>query len=96
MRDIAVAASEQGHRLWRNNIGKLQDITGRWVTYGLAVGSSDLIGIRSDGRFLSVEVKAGRRKTTTEQAAWLSMIREMGGIAGVAHSVEEALALIRG
>jgi hypothetical protein len=31
--------------LWRNNTGKLQDRTGRWVTYGIGVGGADLVGI---------------------------------------------------
>lgn len=34
-----------GVQVWRNNTGKLRDHTGRLVTYGLAPGSSDLIGI---------------------------------------------------
>lgn len=34
-----------GVQVWRNNTGKLKDHTGRLVTYGLAPGSSDLIGI---------------------------------------------------
>lgn len=32
-------------RLWRNNVGMLKDATGKGVTYGLAKGSADLIGI---------------------------------------------------
>jgi len=31
--------------IFRNNTGKLQDARGRWVTFGLGVGSPDLIGI---------------------------------------------------
>ena len=27
--------------LWRNNTGKLQDAGGRWMTFGLGVGSAD-------------------------------------------------------
>lgn len=53
--DVRLAASRAGWRLWRNNVGALQDATGRWVRYGLAneslqlnkaVKSGDLIGIK--------------------------------------------------
>lgn len=32
-------------RTFRNNTGALQDRQGRWVYFGLAEGSSDLVGI---------------------------------------------------
>lgn len=31
--------------IFRNNTGKLQDARGRWVTFGLGVGSPDLVGM---------------------------------------------------
>lgn len=52
---IRLEAAQKGVRLWRNNVGALQDETGRWVRYGLAndsaglnkrLKSSDLIGWR--------------------------------------------------
>jgi len=33
-----------GVRLFRNNVGKLEDTRGRWVEFGLAEGSADLVG----------------------------------------------------
>ena len=33
--------------LFRNNSGRFQDATGRWVQYGVGIGGSDLIGFRS-------------------------------------------------
>lgn len=53
--DIRLDAAACGVDLWRNNSGAFQDVSGRWVRYGLCndsaelnehVKSSDLIGIR--------------------------------------------------
>lgn len=50
-----VRASQLGWRVWRNNVGAMQDAAGRVVRYGLAnesaqmndrIKSGDLIGIR--------------------------------------------------
>lgn len=78
--------------LWRNNTGKLQDRTGRWITYGLGVGSADIIGIlKGSGRFCAWEVKLEGRKMTPEQVAWHAVVNKAGGLAVVVRSVEEAL-----
>lgn len=45
-------------RLYRNNVGTLNDRNGTPVSYGLALGSADTIGIVAPaGRFLSIEWK---------------------------------------
>jgi hypothetical protein len=80
---------------------------GRPLRAGLAVGSSDLIGLRSVtvtpemvgqrlAVFSAIEVKAPRRPLTTEQEAFIAMVMEMGGLAGVARSVEEAEEILKG
>ena len=61
-----------------------------------APGVSDLIGWTEGGRFVAIEVKAGRRQPTDEQAAFLDLVRRSGGLAGVARSVEEARAILEG
>lgn len=52
---IRLDAASCGVDLWRNNSGAFQDLTGRWIRYGLAndsaelnerIKSSDLIGVR--------------------------------------------------
>jgi hypothetical protein len=43
-----------------------------------------------------IEVKYGRRRATDEQAAFIAMVRLLGGRAGVARSVEEASAIVSG
>jgi hypothetical protein len=82
-------------RVFRNNVGIADFATGGKVTYGLMKGSSDLIGILApSGRFVSLEVKDGARRPTTEQAAWLRMVRAMGGFACVVRSVDDATAAL--
>jgi hypothetical protein len=45
---------------------------------------------------IQIEVKAGRARPTSEQGDYLAMVRRLGGRVGVARSVEEAGAIIRG
>lgn len=91
---ICAAASADGHRLFRNNVGVLKDDRGQRVRYGLCVGSSDLIGWTRDGRFAAIEVKLPGGKPTQDQARFIEAVCRFGGIAGVAHSEAEALAIL--
>lgn len=88
MREVRLALSDAGCVVWRNNVGV---DTARGVRYGLCVGSADLIGIAPDGRFLAVECKAPRGRTTEAQRLFLELVRARGGIAFVARSGAEAL-----
>ncbi len=96
----------QGGRLFRNNVGRLRTADGRWVQYGLCVGSADVIGWTSVvigpehvGRTLAVftafECKVGRNTTTTEQGAFLSTVHAHGGIAAVVRRLADADAAVR-
>ena len=86
---IRLALSERGIISWRNNTGALKDKDGRLIRYGMCPGSSDIIGIMPDGRFLAIEVKKPGKKPTPEQLNFIEAIRRHGGIAGVAHGVED-------
>lgn len=46
--------------------------------------------------YLAIEGKTGRGVATEEQDAFIGMVRALGGRAGVARSVEDAGAIIRG
>lgn len=92
-------------RLFRNNTGALKDQHGRMVTFGLCKGSSDLIGWRTVtitpehvGRqlavFVAIEVK-DRGRATPEQQAFLDAVVTLGGLAGIARSVDDARAILR-
>lgn len=92
-KQIMLAAPRHRCRLFRNNVGMLPDRYGQMVRYGLAVGSSDLIGWYSTSTstavFLAVEVKRPGEKPTTEQSRFLEAVRAAGGIAILATSVED-------
>lgn len=99
---------ELGHgdvRLFRNNTGCLKNDRGRVVCFGLAKGSSDLIGFKTvevteemvreaGGKlrlavFAAIEVK-DKGRATPEQRRFISCVQAAGGLAGVARSVTDA------
>lgn len=86
--------TEIGCRVFRNNVGQLQTPDGRWVRYGLAVGSSDLIGWTPDGRFLAVECKGPRGVVTPEQQRFLDAVNDAGGLGLVARDVDVVVAAV--
>jgi len=80
-------------RYFRNNTGVLKDQNGRPVKFGLAVGSSDLIGWTKTDRgaiFTAIEVKRPGKKPTEKQQNFINTVNENGGIAFVAFSADDA------
>lgn len=93
---IRIALAKAGVPIWRNHVSLSKQESGAMARTGLAVGSADLIGLVPPfGRFIAIEAKkpAGGR-VTERQVRWLAVVRRCGGVAGVARSVEEALALV--
>lgn len=104
---IRLALSRGGTRLWRNNTGMLRDQQGRPVRFGLCAGSADLIGyttieVTPDmvgqrlAVFTAVEVKTATGRPTPEQSAFLDHIRQAGGRAGIARSIDDAVRITEG
>lgn len=89
MRDIQLAATKVGARLWRNNVGLFLTQYFSPIRCGLCTGSSDLIGIMPDGRFLAVEVKTMKGDASKKQLAFIRSIRDLRGVAFIARSVED-------
>jgi len=61
------------------------------LTYGLGVGSPDLVGIGNGGAFVGGELKdpdGGRLRR--EQAIWHAAARERGATVGVWRSIDDA------
>ena len=94
MRACMLALSEAGCLIWRNNVGVLPDRNGVPIRFGLCVGSADLIGITPCGRFLAVEVKTKTGRVRPEQQRFIDAVNAKGGVAGVARSPADALALL--
>ena len=102
---IRLACGRGAVRLWRNNTGALVDQQGRFVRFGLCKGSSDLIGLRSLeitpelvglrlAQFVALEVKTAQGVLRPEQQAFLRLVQQLGGVAAVCRSVEEAEQLL--
>ena len=68
-----------------------------WMMTGCkkqSAGVSDILGCTPQGRFLAVECKDTGKKPTPEQVQFLDGVRERGGLAIVAHSVEEVASIL--
>jgi penicillin-binding protein-related factor A (putative recombinase) len=87
-----------GSFVWRNNTGATTtsyfDSKGHYKTRFWRAGikgSSDIIGIYKDGRFIAVECKAGKNKPTPEQTDFIDRIKTNGGIALIVYSLDELI-----
>lgn len=92
-------------RVFRNNCGVAVFPDGSRVAYGLAPGSSDIIGWKRTritpemvGKdvavFIAIEVKTGTGRPSKEQVNFIEAVKAYGGVAGVARTEEEAIQLI--
>ncbi|MDD5229148.1 MAG: VRR-NUC domain-containing protein [Methylococcales bacterium] len=97
---IRLAISSPNVRMFRNNVGQI----GR-VSFGLAVGSSDLIGFRTTtitpdmvgqqvAVFTALEVKTPVGKVSPQQQNFIDMVNRAGGIGAVVRSVDDATNLL--
>jgi hypothetical protein len=89
----------QGHHVWRQNAGQVEAVNKYGQKHRIMIGRagvSDVIGVSKTGRFIAIEVKTPeRRKYVTEaQQMFLEDIKRHHGIAGVATSEGEALAIV--
>ena len=88
---IMMALSDAGCLVWRQNTGVLPDRNGRLVRFGLCVGSSDIVGIAPDGKFLAIEVKTALGQPTDAQLKFIKAVQRQGGRAGIARSAADAV-----
>lgn len=79
---------------WKNATGAFKTSDGvyksRYIAYG-KVGSSDIIGILKDGRFLAIETKTHPNKPSENQLDFIRIINEHNGVAFVAYNIDEVI-----
>ena len=63
----------------------------RRVIRGAPAGTSDIIGLLPGGRFLAIECKVKGNKPTPSQNDFLNGVRERGGLAVVAYSLDDVI-----
>ena len=91
---IRIELSHRGCFVQRTNSATLYTKDGRPVRIGMP-GQSDLCGHRpGDGRAFYIEVKKPGEKPRDNQERFLQAMRNSGALAGVAHSVEEAVGIL--
>lgn len=76
--------------VYRTNSGSVRLASGRYFR-AMPEGFADIMLIRPDGVVCFVELKTGKNKPTDKQLAFIEKMRGMSCLAGIAHSVGEAL-----
>ena len=86
--------NRSGHFAWRNNTGGVYKTHGehtRFFRFGHP-GSADILGIQYfSGKFIAIEVKRPGKEPTELQKNFLNIIKSQGGIAFVAHSIDDVI-----
>ena len=92
---IIVALCKNGCVARNHTVGQFYTKYGSIVNVGHH-GESDITGHRiSDGRAIYIEVKLPGEHPRPDQEKFLQAMANTGAITGVAHSVEEALEIVK-
>jgi len=90
----------RGVLCWRQNQGAISGTHNgkrRFLRFTSMEGVSDILGILPPtGRFLAVEVKRPGKNPTPQQAAFLGIVRQCGGLAVCVHSLDELQEVLDG
>ena len=92
---IIAALCQNGCVARNHTVGQFFTKYGTIVNVGQH-GESDIFGHRiSDGKAIYIEVKLPGEEPRQDQEKFLNAMRAAGAIAGCAHSVEEALKIVK-
>ena len=89
-RQIVDFLNSVGCFVWRNNTGAFKTARGGFVRFG-KVGSTDILGVSKDGRFVAIENKSNGEPLTDTQREFLREIKDRGGIAASVASLDEVV-----
>lgn len=80
-----------GNFVWRNNSGvaKIKQAKGYRMWRAGIPGSSDVLGVAWDGKFIAIECKYGKNKPTERQLHFLEEVKKRGGYAVVAYGIDD-------
>lgn len=97
--EIRVALNQANLMVMKHRIELCPHCGGKPKTgQGLGLGCADLICVVPPyGRFLAIEVKRPKTrcaKRDEHQRQWMTVVRQYGGVAGVATNVDEAFGLL--
>jgi hypothetical protein len=88
----------QGHYIWRNNTGvvcsqytRKDGVCKKRLWRAGKRGSSDIIGVAENGKFIAIECKIGRSKATEEQSQFIKDIQIHNGIGIIAYSLDDVI-----
>lgn len=92
--EILLAASKNGHRLFRVNAGKIKTEDGRWIKL-FPPGFPDTCGWHGvTGQFIAIEVKTPTGRLRPDQINFRDFAETQPIIYGVARSAQEAVDII--
>ena len=91
--EICIALSKRGCKIFRSQSGHFYTKYGAEIIIGV-VGESDYHGHRPDGQAFYIETKTKTGRASKEQKRFLRAMYESGACAGIARSVEDAIAII--
>ena len=93
--EIIVALCENGCVARNHTVGRFYTKYGAIVNIGHP-GEADVWGHRkADGKAFYIEIKLPGEQPRADQQKFLDVMRMAGAISGCAHSVEEALEIVR-
>lgn len=94
-RTILTIGSTKWARVWKNATGTARAIDNedRIISFGLP-GSSDILGILRNGRFLAIECKTGNVRQSKKQKSFQKMIESFGGLYLIVRPETDILILV--
>ena len=96
MNEVRAWCGSKGYLAFHCNVGIFYTPDGRKCATGLPEGFSDLLVLDTHGNTSFVETKVHPRRPTSEQVRFIDEMRARGFRAGVAYTLEEAIAVITG